>query len=105
MCAAPALSEADNVRVWDGHKRGHYEVWYVTFNHRESNTGYWIRYALESPEAGRGDPYAQLWFAHFDARDPERTFAQVGQHLLYHYIVPNVPQGVNDAPSRPIGSF
>jgi hypothetical protein len=77
--AAPSnlstATEPDNVRVWDGSKPGHYEVWYITFNHRESGTGYWIRYTLESPVTGHGDAYAQLWFAHFDHNDPSRTFA------------------------------
>jgi hypothetical protein len=71
----PSLpSAADNVRRWDGAARGHYEVWYLTFNHAASQTGYWIRYTLESPLAGVGEPYAQLWFAQFDARDGRRTF-------------------------------
>ncbi len=68
-------SEPDNVRRWDGEKRGHYEVWYVTLNHLASQTGYWIRYTLESPQPGKGDPYAQLWFAHFDGRAPSKNFA------------------------------
>ncbi len=70
--AAP--TERDNAPVWRG-EPGHYEVWYLTFNHRPSRTGFWIRYTLEAPCAGRGEPYAQLWFAHFDAADPERGFA------------------------------
>ena len=69
---ASSASAPDNVRRWDGERRGHYEVWYVTFNHVASQTGYWIRYTLESPLDG--EPYAQLWFAQFDARDPKRTF-------------------------------
>ncbi len=68
-------SAVDNVRRWDGASRGRYEVWYLTLNHLESQTGYWIRYTLESPLEGHEDPYAQLWFAHFDAREPDRTFA------------------------------
>jgi hypothetical protein len=71
----PYGNEADNVRRWDGAARGHYEVWYLTCNHVASNTGYWIRYTLESPIDGHGEPYAQLWFAHFDANDSSRTFA------------------------------
>jgi hypothetical protein len=66
---------ADNLMRWDGQRRGHYEVWYLTCNHRESQTGYWIRYTLESPLAEVGEPYAQLWFAAFDARDPSRNLA------------------------------
>lgn len=69
----------DNVRRWDGTSPGHYEVWYLTCNHVASQTGYWIRYTLEAPigdgGAGHAEPYAQLWFARFDARDPARTFA------------------------------
>ncbi len=74
--AKPSIDEtaADNLRRWDGTSRGHYEVWYVTFNHVASQTGYWIRYTLEAPLDGVGEPYAQLWFAQFDAKDPSRTF-------------------------------
>lgn len=68
-------TEKDNLRVWDGRKRGHYEVWYLTLNHRPSHTGFWIRYTLESPKDGHGEPYAQLWFGAFDADDPAKTFA------------------------------
>lgn len=67
--------ERDNRQVWDGARRGHYEVWYLTLNHQASRTGYWIRYTMESPRDGHGAPYAQLWFAHFAADDPSRTFA------------------------------
>jgi hypothetical protein len=66
---------ADNLRVWDGQKRGHYEVWYLTCNHLASRTGFWIRYTLEAPLAGHGEPYAQLWFAVFDHDMPARSFA------------------------------
>lgn len=68
------MRDADNLRRWDGQRRGHYEVWYLTFNHRASGTGFWIRYTLESPLEGHGEPYAQLWFACFDRRNPTRTF-------------------------------
>ena len=61
--------------VWDQNKRGHYEVWYCTFNHRASRTGYWIRYTLESPVEKAGPAYCQLWFAFFDANNPRRNFA------------------------------
>jgi len=71
-------SDAANTRRWDGRAAGRYEVWYATFNHRATGTGYWIRYTLEAPTASAGAndrrPYAQLWFAHFDPRDPSRTF-------------------------------
>src|SRR5581483_5190236 len=56
------------------HQPGHYEVWYATFSHFPSKTGFWIRYTMESPKEGHGAPYAQLWFARFDRNDPEKTF-------------------------------
>ena len=65
---------ADNHRRWDGSARGHYEVWYLTLNDPRSRDGYWIRYTLEAPLAGVGEPYAQIWFARFSASDPARTF-------------------------------
>jgi hypothetical protein len=66
-------TEPDNRMVWDGAARGHYEVWYLTFNHVASKTGFWIRYTLESPLSEK--PYAQLWFAFFDAIEPRNNFA------------------------------
>ncbi|MCA9663466.1 MAG: hypothetical protein KC486_34365 [Myxococcales bacterium] len=68
-------TEAANVRRWDGESRGHYEVWYLTTNHRESGVGFWIRYTLEAPLVGEGEPYAQLWFAAFDRRDSTANVA------------------------------
>lgn len=65
--------EKDNWMVWD-RELGHYEVWYTTLSHRASQTGFWIRYTLEAPIPGHGEPYAQLWFARFDPHDPEATF-------------------------------
>ena len=67
-----STSEPDNVRRWDGKSPGHYEVWYLTLNHRASGAGVWIRYTIEAPVDGA--PRAELWFAHFDAKRPERTF-------------------------------
>ncbi len=67
-------TEIDNRMVWDREQPGHYEVWYCTFNHRPSGTGFWIRYTLESPHEGHGEPYAQLWFAFFDSKEPGNNF-------------------------------
>src|SRR5881227_728590 len=65
-------AEANRMR-WE-FQRGHYEVWYCTLSHLASRTGFWLRYALEAPTEGHGEPYAQLWFARFDKERPERTF-------------------------------
>lgn len=67
-------TEPDNHARWDGRRRGHYEVWYLTLNDPASRDGYWIRYTLESPLDGHGEPYAQLWFARFSASDRAATF-------------------------------
>jgi len=66
-------TETANHLVWQG-QPGHYEVYYATFSHPETQTGFWIRYTLESPLAGHGEPYAQLWFATFDPKDSTKTF-------------------------------
>src|SRR5262245_9401080 len=69
---SPDAAEANKMR-W-AFQRGHYEVWYATLTHLASRTGFWIRYTLEAPEEGHGEPYAQLWFARFDSANPECTF-------------------------------
>jgi hypothetical protein len=68
-------TEIDNRMAWDQRKTGHYEVWYSTFNHLKTGTGFWIRYTLEVPQPGQGDSYCQLWFAFFDPDQPEHNFA------------------------------
>lgn len=78
----PTKSE-DNARRWNGTETGQYEVWYITGNHIETGTGFWLRYTLESPLSGA--PYVQLWFAHFDVNNPWRNFGinqriPIGQH-------------------------
>lgn len=66
--ATPSPTERDNRMVWDG-RPGHYEVWYLTVSDRASGTGFWIRYTVEAPRPGDGEPYVQLWFSRFDQRD------------------------------------
>ncbi len=73
--ALSTATERDNVLVWDRVAAPHYEVYYLTFNHRATKTGFWIRYTLESPTGGHDRPYAQLWFGFFDALDPTKNFA------------------------------
>jgi hypothetical protein len=75
VCYPYHMSESDNCMVWDRRQRGHYEVWYSTFNHRRSEAGFWIRYTLESPLPDHGEPYCQLWFAYFDPSHPQRSLA------------------------------
>jgi len=67
--------ERDNILVWDGEKRGHYEVYYLKWNDLESRTAYWVRYTMTSPPARIGDPYCELWGIFFDVNDPGKNFA------------------------------
>lgn len=94
-----AGTEHDNAPQWDGVARKHYEVWYLTLNHRASRTGFWIRYTLESPVAGHGDPYAELWFARFDAADPSRNFGLHRRVPIDRYRAQATPfaVGIGDA--------
>jgi hypothetical protein len=66
---------ADNLCRWDGRNAPHYEVWFLTLNHRESQRGFWFRYTVESPTGRAGaKPSAALWAAVFNRRSPERNF-------------------------------
>jgi hypothetical protein len=66
-------AEKDNMVVWDGEKKGFYEVYFFKANHLRSGTAFWIRYTLLSPVAG--DPVAELWAIFFDSRDPSNNAA------------------------------
>lgn len=71
------MSEAENLRRWGAADLGVYEVWYLTWNHAATDTGYWLRHVTEVPQPGhegKAPARAELWFARFDARRPERTF-------------------------------
>lgn len=69
------MKEQDNVLIWDGKKRGLYEVYYLKWNDFKSKTAYWIRYTLTSPLANVGEPYCELWGMFFDWADPSKNFA------------------------------
>jgi len=51
---------------WRPGKRGHYEGYYVAFNHPESGRGYWIRYSMVAPTEEDREPFAQVWFMRTD---------------------------------------
>jgi hypothetical protein len=87
-------TEPDNHARWDGRRRGHYEVWYLTLNDPATRDGYWIRYTLESPLDGHGEPYAQLWFARFSASDPARTFGINRKLPIASYAAATAPFSV-----------
>lgn len=66
-------AEWGNRLRWQKDRHGHYEVYYLTFNHFRTRTGYWIRYTLTAPENGR-EACAQMWFSFFDYSSPENNF-------------------------------
>ena len=78
---APAF--ADNLCRWDGRSAPHYEVWFLTLNHRESQRGFWFRYTVEAPTGPPSDrPSAALWAAVFDRRSPERNFGLKSEYEI-----------------------
>jgi hypothetical protein len=66
------MTERHNVRHWTNDDRGVYEVWYMTWNHAATDQGFWLRYITEAPVDGPAR--AELWFARFDPKRPDRTF-------------------------------
>jgi hypothetical protein len=70
---ASQQASISNRMAWRG-QAGHYEVWFITLVHRATQTGFWLRYTLESPDPAHGAPYAELWFARCDGRDAGRNF-------------------------------
>ncbi|MEK6409705.1 MAG: tocopherol cyclase family protein [Acidobacteriota bacterium] len=71
-----AVNFADNLCRWDGTRAPHYEVWFLTLNHRASQRGFWFRYALEWPAVSERDskPNGSLWAAGFCRASPEQNF-------------------------------
>ncbi len=53
----------------------HYEVWYLTFNHQESQTGFWLRYTLLNPDDPTSQEVGGLWFARFNPHKREENLA------------------------------
>lgn len=73
--SVPRNPEQANRMRWAKGRRGHYEVYYLTFNHLKTKSGFWIRYTMTAPEQGGGEPWAQLWFSYFNYREPAKNFA------------------------------
>lgn len=71
--AAIAANSVDNYCRWDGSSESHYEVWFITLNHRASQRGFWFRYTMEvSPRSN--EPVAGLWAASFSRADYDENF-------------------------------
>jgi hypothetical protein len=71
--AAPNL--ADNTSRWDGMSPGHYEVWFLTLNHRASQRGFWFRYLIDVPAANLDrEPQFEVWAGVFDRPRSHENF-------------------------------
>jgi hypothetical protein len=75
---APNFS--DNLCRWDGRSANHYEVWFLTLNHRASQRGFWFRYSMESPASL--EPRAALWAAVFNRRNPELNIGLKSEYAI-----------------------
>src|ERR1043165_8289010 len=60
----------DNACRWDGSAAPHYEVWFLTLNHRPSQRGFWFRYTIDCPSGTsiEASPHAELWAPSFNRR-------------------------------------
>lgn len=76
----------DNLCRWDGQAAPHYEVWFLTLNHRESKRGFWFRYTIESPIDTRLKPSAELWAAVFDRVSPERNLGLKNEYPVDRFF-------------------
>jgi hypothetical protein len=79
-----AATWPDNECRWDGASTPHYEVWFLTLNHRASQRGFWFRYTLESPLPSEHPttPRAVLWAAVFNRKHPGQNLG-----LKYEYSI------------------
>lgn len=94
------MTVADNLPRWDGQRRGCYEVWYLTWVDLATGDGCWLRYVIEAPLPGVGEPYAQLWFARLCARDPARSFAINRRFAIASLATSREPFEVRIGPAR-----
>ncbi|MBI4361881.1 MAG: hypothetical protein HY558_01770 [Euryarchaeota archaeon] len=69
-------SERDNLTRWNGRRPGHYEVYYLKFNQPDKQAAAWLRYTLLSPQAGKGEPVAEVWAIAFEERGTKTTVAK-----------------------------
>ena len=81
-----AASLSDNKCRWDGASAPHYEVWFLTLNHRASQRGFWFRYVVESPLALSHDSpqHGALWAAAFNRASPEQNLGLRREYSIDH---------------------
>ena len=87
--SAIAANVSDNKCRWDGASASHYEVWFLTLNHRASQRGFWFRYVLESPLVLDQDspPRAALWAAAFNRRSPEENLGLKREYSVDQFVL------------------
>ncbi|MBI4208143.1 MAG: hypothetical protein HY538_00350 [Deltaproteobacteria bacterium] len=81
-----SLDSSTNETVWDRKRRGHYEVYYLKWNHLKTRTAVWLRYTLHVPVAGGGEPTVSLWGIFFDAKDPSKNQALKSTSVIQDWI-------------------
>lgn len=62
-----------NQMKWNNVDPGRFEIWYTMLNHRQSESGFWIRSALISPQRGRGAPFCLSSFAFNQISNPQKN--------------------------------
>lgn len=70
----------DNLTVFDGKKRGFYEVYYLKVNLLRAGKAFWIRYTIHSPRQASQPISASVWALVFDADG--------GNHLAFKQDFP-----------------
>jgi Tocopherol cyclase len=82
-----AVNSSGNLCHWDG-KSPHYEVWFLTLNHRAGKSGFWFRYTIESPSQMHdgGRPRAALWAAFFDRERPDSNVGLVREWPIDQFV-------------------
>src|SRR5262245_7791091 len=77
------INVSDNLCRWDGRSGSHYEVWFLTMNHRATRRGFWFRYTIEaSADPQASEAKAALWAVAFDRSRPDQNFGLRCQHPI-----------------------
>ncbi|HMG33919.1 MAG TPA: tocopherol cyclase family protein [Blastocatellia bacterium] len=69
-----AANLADNICRLRSCAPGHYEVWFLTFNQRTTQRGFWLRYTIDCPESGSTERLPAVWAGFYDQKNPANNF-------------------------------
>lgn len=83
-----APNSYDNACRWDGSAAPHYEVWFLTLNHRASQRGFWFRYTIDCPSTTgiEASPRAELWAASFNRRLPRQNLGLKQEYPIDQFV-------------------